>query len=133
VKVDAELDDAWIAAVKKGSTREDHTTGYALSSDPDLRSKQLQLRELALKHEQQIIEVLRNSSDGRQRATAATAIGYASQSGPQISALIAASSDPESEVRNNVLLCSWPPAATSTTVCFMSYRTSFYTLGFPVA
>lgn len=103
LKLDAKLGDAWVAAVKKGSSREDHETGYALASDPALRSKQLRLRELALKYERQITRVLANSSDGRQRAIAATALGYATQSDSQIEALIAAGSDPESEVRNNAV------------------------------
>lgn len=103
LSLDAELKDAWVAAVMKGSTREEDTTGYALSTDPALRSKQLDLRELALKYEHEIIDVLSHSSDSRQRAISATALGYTRQSNSQLAALVAASSDPESEVRNNAV------------------------------
>lgn len=103
LSLDAELNDAWVAAVMKGSAREEDATGYALSTDPALRSKQLELRELALKYEHEILDVLSHSSDSRQRAISATALGYTRQSNSQLAALVAASSDPESEVRNNAV------------------------------
>ncbi len=103
VRLDSEIDDAWFEAVQKGNTREERSTGYVLSTDPALRSRQLALRRLALQHEKRIIQVLSTSSDGKQRAIAASALGYARQTNAQLEALIRAGYDSDSAVRNNAV------------------------------
>ncbi len=103
MSLNAEVDEAWIAAVMKGETEEDRSRGYSLLTEPAARSLQLQFRDVALQHEQQIFDVLATSSDAEQRAVAATALGYCRQTDTQIDALVSAASDPDSEVRNNAV------------------------------
>lgn len=97
------LEEAWQSAVKKGgeSAREDDSNGYALSSDPALRSLELKLRQYSLAHEDELLRALESSSDPRQRRIAAQALGYASKSPRQIEALVRSSRDADFEVRNN--------------------------------
>lgn len=102
-KLDAEIDAAWYDAVQKGSIGEDRSAGYSLLTDPNVRTKQLAFRDLAIKCEQQIIHTAATSSDDDQRAIAATALGYIRQTDAQLDALIQSSSDPNSIVRNNAV------------------------------
>ena len=75
------------------------------------------MREYALQHKDELLRVLKSSSDSEERAMAADALGYGDQSQEQISALVWASRDPEETVRNNatralaVLASSKPEAA----------------------
>lgn len=94
--------DSSSAAVLRGAASEDNSQGYALSiSDSDLRSKQLAARAYAIQHERLIRAVLATSSDAQQRIVAAHLLGYARQSGQQITYLVRASQDPDETVRNN--------------------------------
>jgi HEAT repeat protein len=68
---------------------------------PPARALQLKLREYALTHENELLKVLKDSSDARQRRIAAEALGYARESPVQIAALVRATRDPDAEVRNN--------------------------------
>lgn len=103
-------------AVRKHAP-EDDTRGYALSSDPDLRSRQMAMREYALRHASLLREVLESAAAADQRIAAAALLGYARQSRAQIEALVRASHDPDDTVRNNavralgVLVESGPKAA----------------------
>jgi hypothetical protein len=97
-----EATDAWMAAVKKG-THEDDSRGYALSSDPALRAKQLAVRAYALRHERLLYRVLESSAEAEQRLMAAHFLGYARQTGAQLRALVRASRDPDERVRNNAV------------------------------
>lgn len=94
---------AWIHAVEAGTSSEDRSRGYALSSDAQLRSQQLKLRSLALRMEAKLFDLLANSSDAEHRAIATNALGYARQSPRQMEALVDAARDPSSEVRNNAV------------------------------
>lgn len=98
--LEKEYSAALFAAAMK-SAREEDSTGYSLAKDPALRTKQLELRQLALRHEKRVYKVLATSSDAEQRAFAAIALGYANQTDAQIGALVRAASDPEGIVRNN--------------------------------
>lgn len=99
-----EINDAGMKAVVEGRGGEDDSTGYALSKDdPAFRSKQLELREYALKNETEIFNVLKSSSDAAHRAIAAYALGYARQSNKQIAALVRATFDADDDVRNNAV------------------------------
>jgi hypothetical protein len=117
VQANAQVDAAWESAVMKGSSAEDDSQGYALSQDPALRTRQLAFHDLVRAHEAAVFDVLQHARDPRQRAAAATAAGYATQSRRQVDALVAASLDPDEEVRNNairalgVLLRAKPGAA----------------------
>lgn len=101
LRLDRELMQAWMRHVQKGAGSEDRSQGYALSNDPELRAKQMKLRTLALRMEAKIFAVLAGSSDGEQRAIAATALGYARHNQAQVQALIDAAADSNADVRNN--------------------------------
>jgi len=102
-ELDERLDEAMVAAVRKGgdAAREDDSKGYALSHDSALRSIQLALRRYSLAHEPELFQVLESSRDAKHRAIASHALGYARQSARQILALSRAARDPDDEVRNN--------------------------------
>ena len=113
IKLYDEEMDAVFDAVKRGDAGEDDSKGYALSNDPKLRSKQLAMRDYALRHEELILQAL-ESADAKQRIAASALWGYAQQSKKQIVALVRASRDPDSTVRNNAIrvldvLCSSNP------------------------
>lgn len=103
IRLHERLDQALEAAVRKGgdAAREDDSKGYALVNDPDARSLQLELREWAVGHEKELMQVLASSSDTGHRRVASNALGYARQSGKQLLALAFAARDIDSEVRNN--------------------------------
>jgi len=88
-------------SVQQGTADEDDSKGYALSSYPPLRSIMLKFRTYALKHGSLLREVLETAADERQRITAAELLGYAGQSQSQLGALVHASQDSNSGVRNN--------------------------------
>ena len=89
--------------VRRGASKEDESKGYALSTDPELRGKQLATREYATHHEQLVFRVLASSKDAEQRIAAAHILGYARQSKGQIAALVRASYDVDDTVRNNAI------------------------------
>jgi hypothetical protein len=90
-------------AVRSGSSKEDRSKGYALSTDPELRAKQLATRKYAIGHERLVRNVLALSQDAEQRTAAAHILGYTRQSKEQISALVRASHDVDDSVRNNAI------------------------------
>jgi len=90
-------------AVQSGSIKEDDSKGYALSTAPELRAKQLATREYATHHERLVLRVLASSADVEQRIAAAHMLGYARQSKGQIAALVRASHDADDIVRNNAI------------------------------
>ena len=89
------------AAILKGNSSEDNSQGFALSSEPALRAKELAVRTYASEHEKLILKVLKSSGDAKQRVVAAFMLGYARQSQQQISALVHASQDADDGVRND--------------------------------
>ncbi|HEX5227660.1 MAG TPA: hypothetical protein VFW44_08110 [Bryobacteraceae bacterium] len=96
------MDEALFAAVRSGNAAEQQPSpGYRLPKEPKAREATLAFRQYALQHEDDLYRVLESSSDGKQRAIAADALGFTSQSARQIAALIHASRDPNDEVRNN--------------------------------
>ncbi len=99
--------DANMEAVRKGKAGEDDSKGYSLSEEPGYRAKQLAMRDYALRHETEIRRVLESSSEVEQRRAAAELLGYARQSKQQIAALVRATRDPDSGVRNNALRALW--------------------------
>jgi hypothetical protein len=103
MRLDAEVDQAWYEAVRRGNADEDRSQGYSLFNDPATRSKQLAVRRLALRHEKQIFDALATSGDRSHRAVAANVLGYARQTTAQVDALVRAASDPDAEVRNNAV------------------------------
>jgi hypothetical protein len=103
IKVHHDAEEALSAALSKGVSGEDDSQGYALSPDPDARAKQLALHKYAARHSTPVRNVLASSRDVEQRRTAAEILGYANRSREQIRALIRASHDVDSGVRNNAI------------------------------
>jgi hypothetical protein len=88
-------------AVQKGAADEDRSKGYALSKYQPLQAIQLEMRAYAVSHEALLRTVLMTSPDDQQRIAAAQLLGYARRSRSQIAALVYASRDSDSHVRNN--------------------------------
>jgi HEAT repeat protein len=103
LKLSKETEDASTKAVLAGRSQEDHSNGYALSTEPELRTKQLQIREFALGNEELLRTVLSSSSDAEHRAIAAQFLGYVNVSARQIADLTEAANDPDAGVRNNAV------------------------------
>jgi len=95
------MDLTFEAVPKEGGNEQ--SSGFALSTYPPLRAKELALREYALRNEPLVRHVLKRSADATHRAAAATLLGYARNSSRQIAALIQASHDVNDGVRNNAV------------------------------
>jgi hypothetical protein len=93
--------DALGPALQAGNVAEDRSQGYAISNDPALRAKQLEIRAFALSNQRQLLDVLKSASSAPDRAVAAHFLGYAQQSPQQLAALTRAVTDPDPSVRNN--------------------------------
>lgn len=90
-------------AVEDGDASEDDSNGYALEHDPAAHNVQLSIRNYAVGRGPELERVLTNSADPEDREAAACLLGYAQRSNAQIRALIAASTDPDADVRNNAV------------------------------
>lgn len=101
LKVHRDAEQAWLNAMKRGVSGEDDSHGYALSLDPEARTKQLALHDYAARHSRMIRRVLASARDVKHRQIAAEMLGYAERSREQIAALIRASHDVDDGVRNN--------------------------------
>jgi hypothetical protein len=101
VELSSHADDALDAAILKGENGEDDSQGFTLAKNPAARALQMQERTWALAHGPELLQVLRNSADADQREIASDLLGYAQQSQGQITALVRASRDPDSDVRNS--------------------------------
>lgn len=93
--------DASQRAMEKGNFAEDDSAGHTLSQDPDLRAVQLLFIPLAQTHRANLIDIMHNSSDANQRALAAQVLGYVQDKQAVVSDLVAATRDPDPNVRNN--------------------------------
>lgn len=93
-------DNAVGQAILSGHAEEDDSQGYFLPKDPKARAKVLEYRKAVLHDEKAVYDVLSESANAEERSAAAEAVGYATRSEAQIQALIAASLDPSSDVRN---------------------------------
>ena len=89
------------AAIRRGESGDDVTHGHSLVSNPEARAVQEQFIPLAKDHLAELRNVLRNSSEEEQRATAAYVIGYAPKKREILDDLQYALKDPDSGVRNN--------------------------------
>lgn len=103
IKVQHESEEAWLKAMEKGVSGEDDSQGYALSLDPETRTKQRALHGYVARHSAMVRRVLRSARDVEQRRVAAEMLGYAGRSREQIHALIRASRDVDDGVRNNAI------------------------------
>jgi hypothetical protein len=102
-----------LPAIRANEAGEDDSRGYSLARYPPLRQSQLALRTYAVDHSQLIEHVVRNCHNAENRAAAADLLGYANQSKRQINALVRASNDSDSTVRNNAIRALWVLASSS--------------------
>jgi hypothetical protein len=93
--------EAAAAASRAKITAEDLTQGHARSADPATRAVQDRFPLFATEHLKELRDVLRNSSDEEQRATAAYIIGYAPNKLEVINDLQYALKDADAGVRIN--------------------------------
>ena len=103
LKVHGDAEEAWLNAMQKGVTGEDDSQGFALSLDPETRTKQRALHEYAVRHSPVVRRVLASARNVEHRQIAAQMLGYADKSPEQIAALIRASHDVNDGVRNNAI------------------------------
>jgi hypothetical protein len=103
IKIYRDADQAWSNAISKGVFGEDDSQGYALSTDPEARARQLALHEYAARNSTLVRRVLASARDVEQRQVAAEIMGYAGRSREQIRALVRASHDVDGGVRNNAI------------------------------
>jgi len=103
LKLNQETEEALRKAALAGRSQQDLSNGYALSVDPELRTKELQIREFALHNEKLLRTVLSSSSEAEHRAIAAEFLGYVNTSARQIADLTKAARDPYEGVRNNAV------------------------------
>jgi HEAT repeats len=94
---------ALFAAVRRGDAAEDDSKGHALSHDPATRTVQERFVSYADRHLPLLRRVLRESSDGDQRALAAQVLGYVTRKQAVVDELVRAMSDPSDLVRNNAM------------------------------
>ena len=94
---------AFTKAVEQGDSKEDDSKGYALSHNAAVRAIEVEMRAWAANREPEIIAVLTQAKDAKQRAAAAELLGYADRSRDQIQALTNAAEDESDEVRNNAV------------------------------
>jgi len=97
------VEEAVAKTVQEGKAGEDDSNGYALSTEPTLRARQLAIREFTLQHSNLVREILQTSDAVEHRRAAAEFLGYDDPSAKQVQALIQASRDSDSIVRNNAV------------------------------
>jgi hypothetical protein len=88
-------------AVQRGDAAEDRSQGHALNRDSSMRACQDRFLVYAKRDLPALRQVLRNSSNPRERALSAQVLGYAPDKAAVVDDLVYAMSDPDPMVRNN--------------------------------
>ena len=95
--------ESFEAAVRRGDTAEDLTSGHSLMADPASRADQEMFIPLAKDHLKELGDVLRNSAGEDQRAVAAYVIGYTPVKKEVVDDLQYALKDADAGVRSNAV------------------------------
>ncbi len=103
----AHIQQAFQRALEAGDHAEDQSAGHSLMHFPEVRAVQKRFITLAQLHPAILHDVLRNSSDARQRALAAQILAYAADKRDVVADLIYGTSDPNDDVRNNCTRALW--------------------------
>jgi hypothetical protein len=93
--------EAEMKALQGGNAEEDGSLGYRLMKEPGAQAAELAVRAYVLQHQDEAMRVLESSGKPDQRAMAADTLGYGARTSRQLAALVNASRDPDSDVRNN--------------------------------
>jgi hypothetical protein len=94
---------AFWEAVRTGQAAEDDSQGHALAAYPPVRAQQEVFLAFAKDHRALLLDVLRNSSDAKQRALAAQILAYDPDKKAIVKPLTRAASDSDGSVRNNAV------------------------------
>ncbi|HEV3316413.1 MAG TPA: hypothetical protein VG488_05565 [Candidatus Angelobacter sp.] len=108
--------DAEYTAVRQNDAGEDYSKGYALGHNFHLRERQLAMHDYAVRHATLLRTVLTDCRKAKNRQAAAQILGYATPSMIQVRALVRASKDSDSVVRNNAVRALWAIASSGTQV-----------------
>jgi hypothetical protein len=103
VEAGSALEDAVMAAVRRGDAGEDDSQGHALFHDPASRAIQQRFVVFAGRDQARLRQVLHESSDAEHRALAAEVLAYAANKDDIVDDLVGAMRDPSSDVRNNAM------------------------------
>jgi hypothetical protein len=103
VQAGEELDRAISAAVQSGNAQEDDSEGHSLGRDPAIRAVQEHFLVYADQHVLELRAVLRDCADAKQRALAASVLGYVTDKQAVVDDLVYAMSDPDSGTRNDAM------------------------------
>ena len=104
VRAAADVEQALMNAVQHGRAEEDDSQGHALlSNDPEGRAAQERLIPYAKRDLRILKQVLHESADERQRAIAASVLGYVEDKQGVVDDLVSAMTDPYENVRNNAM------------------------------
>jgi len=113
LKADADFQKAFEQAIRAGDTGDDFSHGHSLMNNPAARAVQERFVGLAARYENILRDVLRNSSDSKQRALAAQVLAYSANKQSVVEDLVEAMRDPADGVRNNATRALWVMAAYS--------------------
>jgi hypothetical protein len=89
--------------VRQGKNEQDDSAGHAVMLYPPARAVQQILIDYAVSHVPETRVVLRDARDANHRAVAAQILAYAKDKAAVVSDLVAATRDPNGDVRNNAL------------------------------
>ena len=103
LQLGAAVERALEAAVLRGQSGEDQSSGHSLMQDSAGRALQLRFIGFAARDSALLRDVLMHSADATHRALAADVIAYGADKGVAIRDLTGAVMDPSSEVRNNAV------------------------------
>lgn len=95
-----EFETAWLAAVSSGNSGIDPSEGHALATNPEVRAFQEKFIVYAEQYREQLLDVLHDSADEKQRAIAAHVLGYVQDKAGIVADLTEAVLDPSEGVRN---------------------------------
>lgn len=107
VQTEEEFTAALREAVAQGQADEDHSAGHALMKFPRARAAQERFIDLAVAHEDQLRDVLRESRFPLQRALAAQVLGYLPDKRNAAAILASGLDDPSAAVRNDAARALW--------------------------
>lgn len=88
-------------AVRAGHSEQEGAPGYRLPKEPAARAATMAVRDYALHHEAELLNVAATSGDASQRAIAVDTLGFGTRTPAQMAALLRATRDSDENVRNN--------------------------------
>jgi hypothetical protein len=100
-RLSEEMETKMVDAVRAGHGDQDGAPGYRLPREPASRGATLAVRDYALHHEAELLNLVATSGDAHQRAIAVDTLGFGTRTSVQMATLLWATRDPDEGVRNN--------------------------------